>query len=260
PSALASRARRLARYEEVIARHRQGTSARALAAATGLSRATVNKFVQAGDFPERAPRAAGATHLTPFLDYRRERWASGCQNASLLWRELRERGFRGALSAVPRYLRSWRRIPRRSHHVSAAPSPGPATAVRASPRATCWLLLADPARLTEAEQHYLTTLCRLSPQVALAQALAREFHTVIRERDVPGLYQWLHGAKLSGITELISVANGIWRDRLAVEAALTHAESQGQTEGQVNRLKTIKRCGYGRAAFDLLRRRVLLAS
>ena len=107
-SVQASRTRRLARYEEVMALHRQGTSARASATATGLSRATVNKFVQAGDFPERAARAAGVTHLTPFLDYLRARWESGGQNASLLWRELRERGFRGALSAVTRYLRSHR--------------------------------------------------------------------------------------------------------------------------------------------------------
>ena len=47
--------------------------------------------------------------------------------------------------------------------------------------------------------------------------------------------------------------------RAAVEAALTHAESQGQVEGQVNRLKLIKRSGYGRSGFDLLRQRVLLA-
>ena len=260
-SAQASRTRRLARYEEVMALHRQGTSARAIATATGLSRATVNKFVQAGDFPERAARAAGVTHLTPFLDYLRERWESGGQNASLLWRELRERGFRGALSAVTRYLRSWRPVPRRSRHAAtAAPSSGSGATVRASPRATCWLLLADPARLTGAEQRYLTSLCRLSPQVALAQALAREFHTLIRKRDVPGLYEWLHGAKLSGIAEFTGVANGIWRDRQAVEAALTHSESQGQTEGFVNKLKFLKRSGYGRAGFDLLRRRVLLAS
>jgi len=70
----------------------------------------------------------------------------------------------------------------------------------------------------------------------------------------------LHGAKLSGIAEFTGVANGIWRDRQAVEAALTHSESQGQTEGFVNKLKFLKRSGFGRAGFDLLRRRVLLAS
>jgi transposase len=47
---------------------------------------------------------------------------------------------------------------------------------------------------------------------------------------------------------------------VAVEAALTHAESQGQVEGSVNKLKLIKRSGYGRSGFDLLRIRVVLAS
>ena len=98
------------------------------------------------------------------------------------------------------------------------------------------------------------------PQIALAQALTREFQAIIRQRDVDGLYSWLRGVRQSGIKELNSMANGIWRDRQAVEAALTHPESQGQVEGQVNRLKLIKRCGYGRSGFDLLRIRVLLAS
>ena len=98
--------------------------------------------------------------------------------------------------------------------------------------------MANADDLTADEHDYLTRLCHVCPQVALAQALAREFHTLIRERDVPGLYAWLHGVRQSGIAEFMSVAAGIWRDRQAVEAALTHVESQGQTEGQVNRLNS----------------------
>ncbi len=129
-----------------------------------------------------------------------------------------------------------------------------------SPRAACWLLLKEPDRFTAEEQAYVTRLFHRCPQIALAQALTREFQTLIRERDVSGLYQWLKGVQLSGIAEFISVAHGIWRDRTAVEAALTHTESQGQVEGQVNRLKLIKRSGYGRSGFDLLRVRVMLAT
>lgn len=255
------RARRLARYEDVMTLHAQGKSIRAVAAATGLARATVQKFVHAGSFPERQPKTLRPTQLTPFLAYLRERWASGCHNAVQLWRELRERGFRGGRAAVSRLLQTWRTAPiRRARPPVDTPRRCAQPQAGYSPRTTCWLLLKDSDKLVPEEQAYLTRLFHLSPQIALAQALTREFQAVIRERDVSGLYSWLKGVQQSGIAEFISLAHGIWRDRKAVEAALTHEESQGQVEGQVNRLKLIKRSGYGRSGFDLLRRRVLLAS
>jgi transposase len=63
--------------------------------------------------------------------------------------------------------------------------------------------------------------------------------------------------KVERSTEFVSLANGIEADRKAVYAALTLPWSNGQTEGQINRLKLIKRQGYGRAKLDLLRVRVL---
>jgi len=54
-----------------------------------------------------------------------------------------------------------------------------------------------------------------------------------------------------------AIARGLWRDRDAVEAAVATEWSNGQTEGQVNRLKTTKRAMDGRAQFDLLRQRIL---
>jgi transposase len=254
------RARRLACYEEVMALHAQGKSLRAIAAATGSAKGTVMKFLHAGSFPELQPRAPRHTHLTPFLAYLRERWASGAHNATQLWRELRAAGYTGGRSVVRDLLHTWR-DPAGAARQTAHRRPGTAArAIGYSPRVACWLLLKDPDKLSAQEQAYLTRLYHLCPKIAIAQALTREFQTLIRERDVPGLYRWLQGVQLSGIAEFISVANGIWRDRHAVEAALTHAESQGQVEGHVNRLKLIKRSGFGRSGFDLLRLRVLLAT
>ena len=255
------RERRLARYEEVVALRAQGKSLRAIAAATGLAKGTVMKFLRVGSFPELQPRAPRRTQLTPFLDYLRERWATGCHNASQLWRELRAAGYTGGRSVVKDLLHSWREAPNVSGPGASTRSGTHAVpAAGYSPRATCWLLLKEADTLSPDEQAYVTRLYHLCPQVALAQALTREFQTLIRARDVTGLYSWLKGVKLSGIAEFISVANGIWRDRPAVEAALTHTESQGQVEGSVNKLKLIKRSGYGRSGFDLLRLRVLLAN
>ena len=81
-----------------------------------------------------------------------------------------------------------------------------------------------------------------------------------RERTGQGFDAWLARATTSGITELDRFARGLTDDRAAVEAALSLEWSNGQTEGQVNKLKLLKRQMYGRANFDLLRRRVLQAA
>lgn len=69
-----------------------------------------------------------------------------------------------------------------------------------------------------------------------------------------------HEATGSGVPELRTFAAGIKRDQAAVLAALTYSWSQGQVEGQVHRLKLLKRQSYGRAGFDLFRHRVLARS
>ncbi len=97
------------------------------------------------------------------------------------------------------------------------------------------------------------------PEVAVAHTLTRDFITMLHARDVDALAGWLERAHASAIREFNGFARGIRRDQAAVEAAFTVEWNNGQTEGQVNRLKLLKRQGYGRAGFDLLRQRVLHA-
>jgi transposase len=77
---------------------------------------------------------------------------------------------------------------------------------------------------------------------------------------VEALPAWLESAHTSSVKELRQFAQGIERDRAAVEAGLSRLESNGQTEGHMTRLKLIKREMYGRARFDLLRLRVIHAA
>jgi len=67
----------------------------------------------------------------------------------------------------------------------------------------------------------------------------------------------LQDAASSNIREIKGFVTGLKRDQAAVEAALQYAWSNGQTEGQVNRLKNLKRQMYGSAKFDLLKARLL---
>ena len=80
---------------------------------------------------------------------------------------------------------------------------------------------------------------------------------MIRERQSEALLPWLDDVAQSSISALMEFAKGIKQDLAAVANALSLAWSNGQVEGQVNRLKFIKRQMYGRANFDLLRKRVL---
>jgi transposase len=109
------------------------------------------------------------------------------------------------------------------------------------------------------DQAYLAQLCQLCPDIGAVYPLAQEFGRLVRERDRCALDSWLAGAMDTNVPELASFVSGIQRDRKAVNAMLMSRWSNGQTEGQVNRLKLIKRQMYGRAKFDLLRRRVLHA-
>ncbi len=103
--------------------------------------------------------------------------------------------------------------------------------------------------------------------------LARRFTALVRACGVKGrrdgdapaepvakLDTWLAEARACGIPAIQTFAARLEQDGAAVRAALTEPWSSGQAEGQVNRLKLLKRQSYGRASFDLLRRRVLLAA
>jgi len=126
-----------------------------------------------------------------------------------------------------------------------------------SARQAAWLLVRRPDDLEDDDRAFVGRLCQTCPAVQTAYPLAQEFIRIVRERHVDALESWLTRASLSEIPEVVSFVTGLRRDQAAVAAALTLPFSNGQVEGQVNRLKFIKRSGYGRAKFDLLRQRVV---
>lgn len=258
------RARRVARYEQVRELRREGLGLRAIARQLGLGRETVRRFLRADAFPERRERAPRPTALTPHEPYLRERWAAGCHNAAALHRELQARGFVGSVSLVRRFLGAWRTTPARrgraARQVQPPATPPPARVRALSPRRATWLLLRAEADLAPPQQAYRAQLEAGCPEVAAARALADEFARLIRGRDAAALGPWLARAEGCDVAELREFAAGLRRDQAAVTAALRHEWSNGQVEGQVNRLKLLKRTMYGRAGFALLRRRVLRAA
>src|SRR5207248_5899039 len=110
------------------------------------------------------------------------------------------------------------------------------------------------------EPQVVENLCRLSPEVEQATELARRFMQMVRGRQANHLNAWIAEVEESNLPELKAFARGLEQDRVAIEAALREEWSNGQTEGQVHRLKLLKRQMYGRAKFDLLRAKVLFAA
>jgi len=120
-----------------------------------------------------------------------------------------------------------------------------------------WWLLRPAERCTARRRAYLDRLLGGTAALNSAAELAREFGQVLRERDLAALEPWLTRAEASGLTEFVACATSLRQDEAALTAALTLPWSNGQTEGQVTRLKLVKRQMYGRAKADLRRRRVL---
>ena len=118
------------------------------------------------------------------------------------------------------------------------------------------LLTGDPADWNSEERLYLERLFNISPEIAALHGLAQRFGCMVRQHDADDLTPWLAEALAS---DLRSFAEGLRQDLAAVWAALATSWSNGQTEGQITRLKLIKRSMYGRAKLDLLRIRVMAA-
>ncbi len=163
-------------------------------------------------------------------------------------------------------LAAWRTGPRRpGPYPVAEPAPGdvilPALpAVKHwSPRRTRGLLLKNEGDLTDDQRAYRSQLLARSPAIGKARELVQEFWRFVKDRDQAALDPWLAAARSSGLPELREFAAGIERDRAAVEAALRLDVSNGQTEGQITKLKLLKRAAYGRASLTLLRVRLLRA-
>jgi transposase len=246
------RSRRMQRYEQVRELHRQGVSQRQIARLLGLDRGTVARFACAETYPERAARPY-PTRVDAFAEYLRERWAQGCRNAAQLTRELRSEGFAGSYFAIKRFLtRHFHESPRDTPPMIPLPPRTPSSRCVAS-----WLLRA-PEQLTSEQRAFVRMLGGARQELQRARRLVRRFGRLVRERLPDELERWLARASRPSVPpELRRFAKGLRADRAAVRAALMYPWSNGQVEGQINRLKLIKRQMYGRAKLDLLRKRVL---
>jgi transposase len=225
-----------------------GQSQAEIARTLGMGRKTVRRWLRRGQFPERKPPHRRPPKVNQFADYLQQRWNEGCHNAARLYREIREKGYTGKRAMVARLIAGWRKTGKAAN---------PKAPERVAPKHAAILVTRAADQMTEQQQQLLDRLTVQCPEVADLRQIALAFRAAMSSQDSTQFRNWIEGAKRCEFGAVVRFAYGLQKDIAAVSAAVDTSWSTGQVEGQVNRLKTIKRQMYGRAGFVLLRARVL---
>ena len=239
------------RFDSMIELQKLGISQDEVARRLGVTKRTVQNWNKNGRCPGSKRRRKRRSIFDPYAPYVLSRWKQGCRDVTLLWQEIRDRGFPGDIRVVYRFLQTLKQEP--------VELPALPVLSRLSVREALWLLARPFDELQADERADLSELCQSSPQLVILHSLVQSFGQIVRKQEGHRLQDWKKQVSESGIAEVQRFVKGLERDKEAVFAGLTLQYSNGQVEGQVNKLKLIKRMGYGRASFALLRQRVLHA-
>ena len=236
-------------YKKIHELAAEQVSIREISRRLGIQRLTVRSYLRALECP-RPVRRVRSSSVLEFTEYLQKRWQDGCHNAAELYRDVRERGYSGNYHAVRRTVEKWRDS---GHPVSVNFSAKPPSASMVA------RLLLHEVNLTPELKRLTDRLLTINPVFRQARKLGQEFVDMVRNRRVEMWSGWVSDAtSQSAPLEIRSFGESLKQDEQAVKQAMSCDLSNGQVEGHVNRLKTIKRLMYGRGSFELLRRRMLL--
>ena len=226
-----------------------------------MSQRTLQRWIATGNIPYARRKRQRARLIDPYKTYLLKRWHQGCHKGAQLERELRAKGYKGSQHGIYRYLETLKASTLApSKHKSAsklASSIQPNPLLTLSVSQATWLFFRKEEDLKLEEQENLRQLRQASPYLEVTYHLVEEFLHMVRERMGEQLDEWLKKVEASHLQAFQTFVTGVQKDKEAVLAGLTLPWSTGPVEGQVNRLKLIKRSMYGRAEFDLLKLRVL---
>ncbi|HZO67781.1 MAG TPA: ISL3 family transposase [Kribbellaceae bacterium] len=241
------------RYAAVQQLVTEGHSLNRICQQLRLDRGTVRRFARATSVEELLVKATNRTgKLDGYTEHLRARVHDGVTDAVTLHAELRARGFTGSVQTVRRFLHPLRgaapRLPRPVQPRPEVPKPR---------RLTRWIMT-DPRHLHPEETDQLAKALASCPELHATAEHVREFADLMNKHRGDRLTDWIQRVQADPLPALHSLITGIRRDLDAVVAGLTLPWNSGPVEGNVNRIKTLKRQMYGRASFPLLRKRILL--
>jgi transposase len=261
-----SHARFVELYEQIHDLSAKRVDIRQIARQLHISRGTVYRYLRMQQPPTRAQcPVPSPLPLDAYKPYLLRRWNEGCRNAKQLWRELGAQGYTQSRSTVARFIGLLRlETGQRKQYKSVSGAhlyeeqEGQEDPVRPlTTRQAARLLLSVESQRTPAEQTTLSRLLAADPEIATAYEHVQAFRRIVRERRGDAFASWVTQALHEGCREIQNFVHGLLKDEAAVRAGLTLPWSQGPVEGQVNKLKLLKRASYGRARLDLLRQRTV---
>lgn len=217
---------------QILALKEAGHSIKQIVRCTRHSRQLVRQTVRGARGDVFRVRQSSLDAYLPLLD---AAWAAGCRNGAELWRRLTEKGFRGS----PRVVSEWTTRHRRADQMKAQ-------GLQKAPSARMLARLMGMGRdhLTKADTVIVAAVEAGLPGLVDARNLVERFQAMIRTKAGVELDSWIEHA---GVSLIAPLARGVAKDVAAIRAAITEPWSNGQTEGQITRLKLVKRQMYGRA-------------
>lgn len=232
-SRLAHRKSREEIFETVHALHKQGLSCSEIQRRTGFRRRSVAKWLTYETPPDRRRATLKPTSPWYFEEFLSQCWKDGIRTGNALFQMIKDRGYEGSLTHLQRLLAGWRRAEKQTFTDKNRISP-----------------TLEPVRDPE-------TGHAISPAFATMRVVAMRFKGILRGRQADPLDAWIDEAIDTNLAPIMRFARTLHRDIDAVRNAIELPWSNGQAEGQINRLKTLKRAMYGRAGPNLLRARML---
>lgn len=223
----------------------------------GMGKRTVFTDLAAPRFPEWQPhpRATRRSELDPYKPCLVEQWNGGHRQTKQLFAQIQQQGYRGSYPSVARYNHRLHQAQCQSLNTpdgrgQAPPVSDPRVPPLTARRAT-WLVLERLEQRKE-DEALVTRLAAQHPELETAITLSRGFAHLVRQQQPEQLDPWLEQARSSPLIQFQKFARSLQEDYEAVKAGVTLAVSNGQVEGQINRLKMLKRQMYGRASLELL--------
>jgi transposase len=241
-----------ARYQQMLALKEAGLSTGSIAKRLGVEQRTIQRWLALQQGPYTGPRKPRRSLLDWSTRYLRERWEAGERNGTVLWEELKAKGYTGSSRSAYRCLAKWRDYPRQPG-LPALPWSVPRSPFEdVTPGKVIGWMLARPETLSPRAQEQLDCLCQIDDILAQARKLTHGFLNLIRHQSGEGLDSGLKDVRASRIREFLTFARSVERDQPAILGGLTLPYSTGPVEGYINRLKLIKRQAYGRAGLSYL--------
>jgi transposase len=205
------------RFDSMMALQKLGIPQDEIARRLGVTKRTIQNWNKQGSGPGSRRRRKRRSLFDPYAAYVLSRWKEGCKKGSVLYREIKEKGYRGTDRQVYRFLQTLKQEP--------VELPALSVLSRLSVREAVWLIARPFDDLQADERADLSELCQSSTQLATLHTLVQSFGQIVRKREGHRLEDWKEQVNESDLAEVQRFAKGLERDKEAVLAGLTLVHS-----------------------------------